>query len=296
MSEIEDYRAFVAIVERGSLTAAAAQLGRSLQAVSRSLQMLEEQLGVELVARTTRRCRPTQAGEDFHRRLKGILADLDSARAAVAEEGALISGRIRVAASSRFGVAYVLPIMAAFMERHPGVEIDLSLDDRYVDLLAENFDLSVQFGQLSDSSLKAKRLGLIRRVVFASSRYLAAHGRPSTPADLKQHDCVARLTHHSTDTWRFGEGAAEVEIPVKGRFRSDSAPARIAAVVEGLGIGLAPLYQIRPLLDAGQVELLLPGFEPTLTPVHLVWLPGTMPLRLRRLIDFIATRLSLAGV
>lgn len=296
MADLVDYRSFVAIVDRGSLTGAARQLGRSLQAVSRSLQMLERELGVELVARTTRRSRPTAAGQTFYQRLRPALADLDLARETAVQDGAGAAGRIRVAASSRFGVAHVLPLLAAFMDRHPAIEIELSLDDRYVDLQAEHVDLAIQFGALADSSLRMRRLGMIRRVVFAAPRYLSARGRPQTPADLKDHDCVLRLSHHSHESWQFGEGDALQQVPVKGRFRSDTAPARIAAVVAGMGIGQAPLYQIRPFLDDGSLELVLPDFEASPTPAHLVWLPGVMPARLRLLIDFIAARLSLAGL
>jgi DNA-binding transcriptional LysR family regulator len=296
MSELSDYRSFVAVVECGSLTAAARQLGRSLQAVSRSLQMLEQELGVELVARTTRRSRPTEAGRKFYQRLRTALADLDLARETVALEGVGAVGRIRIAASSRFGVTYVLPVLAAFMERHPAIEIELSLEDRYVDLQAENFDLSIQFGHPADSSLRMRRLGLIRRVVFAAPRYLAARGRPQKPEDLKHHDCVLRISHHSHESWQFGAGDSLQQVPVKGRFRSDTAPARIEAVVAGLGIGQAPLYQIRPYLDDGRIELLLPDYESAPIPAQMIWLPGVMPARLRLLIDFIAARLSLAGL
>ncbi len=296
MAELADYRSFIAVAERGSLTAAARQLGRSLQAVSRSLQMLEQELGVELVARTTRRNRVTAAGQAFYQRIKPALADLDLARETAVQEGAGIAGRIRVAASSRFGVAYVLPVLAAFMERHPAIEIELSLDDRYVDLQSENFDLAIQFGQLADSSLRSRRLGTVRRVIFASPRYLALRGRPLRPADLKDHDCVLRLSHHSHESWQFGSDATAQRVPVRGRFRSDTAPARIEAVVAGLGIGQAPLYQIRPYLDDGRVELLLPDYESAPIPAQIVWLPGVMPARLRLLIDFIAARLSLAGL
>lgn len=295
MSELADYRALIAIIERGSLTEAARHLGRSLQSVSRSLQMLEEQLGVELVARTTRRCRPTPAGQAFYDRLKTALADIALARDSVMQEGTEISGRIRVGASSRFGVAYVLPVLTAFMERHPKIDIDLNLDDAYMDLLAEHLDLSIQVGRLPDSTLRMRRIGAIRRVVFAAPRYLAARGRPAKPDELRQHDCIT----HQFDAgqfWSFGEGGDALAIPVQGRFRSNSAPARIAAAVAGLGIAMAPLYQIRALVESGQLELLLPEHEPSLTDVQIVWPPGPLPARTRLLIDFIAARLSLAGV
>lgn len=296
MVDLVDYRSFVAVVERGSLTAAARQLGRSLQAVSRSLQLLEQELGVELVARTTRRSRPTEPGQSFYRQLKATLADLDLAREQVMQDGAGIAGRIRVAASSRFGVVYVLPVLAAFMERHPAIDVELSLEDRYVDLLSEGFDLAVQFGFLENSTLRTRRLGLIRRVIFAAPRYLDRRGRPQTPDDLKDHDCVTRFSHHSSDSWAFGVGEAAREVPVKGRFRSDTAPARIEAVVTGLGIGQAPLYQIRPYLDDGRLEMLLSDYESAPIPLQMVWLPGILPARVRLLIDFIAARLPLAGL
>src|SRR5690554_3926003 len=141
MASLEHYTAFVAIVEQGSLTAAARRLGRSLQAVSRALGALEQELGVELVARTTRRLHPTEAGLKFHARIKTALADIALARDELLADGGMLSGRVRVGTSTQFGPRYVLPVLTAFMARHRAVEIELAVTDKHVDLISEGLDL-----------------------------------------------------------------------------------------------------------------------------------------------------------
>ncbi|WP_207483967.1 LysR family transcriptional regulator [Arenibaculum pallidiluteum] len=297
MASLEDYAAFVAVVEQGSLTGAARQLGRSLQAVSRALASLERELGVALVARTTRRLRPTEAGLAFHRRIKAALSDIALARDELAARGGPLTGRVRIGASTQFGPLYLMPILTAFMERHPGIEIELALADEAVGLVENGLDLALRIGSLADSSLQARRLGAVRRVAFGAPGYFAARGRPQHPRDLAAHDCILRRTAGRTETWVFGEAPAAEPVEVRGRFRSDSAPARNEAAAAGLGIAIAPLYQIRGLLDAGRIELVLAGHELARTPVHLLWPAGAgVPNRTRALIDFIAARLSLAGL
>lgn len=297
MASLEDYTAFVAIVEQGSLTAAARRLGRSLQAVSRALGALEQELGVELVARTTRRLHPTEAGLKFHARIKAALADIASARDELVADGGMLSGRVRIGASTQFGPRYILPVLTAFMARHRAVEIELAVTDKHVDLISEGLDLAVRIGTLPDSSLRAHRLGAVRRVVFGAPGYFATHGRPNRPSDLRAHVCALRRTAGATETWSFGEDASLEQVEVRGPFRSDSAPARNEAVAAGLAIGIAPLYQVRPLLDAGRIELVLTDYESPLIPVHVVWPSGpAMPNRTRALVDFIAAQLSLAGL
>ncbi|MGH6977577.1 MAG: LysR family transcriptional regulator, partial [Stellaceae bacterium] len=181
MDRIDDYRTFVAIVDRGSLTAAARELSRSLQSVSRSLASLERSVGVELLRRTTRRSAPTEAGLAFYARVKEALAEIVAARLEAAGRRAEPSGRLRVTASSAFASLYVVPAVAAFLAAHPRVEVELDVSDRYVDLIAEGIDLAVRIGPLPNSTLKARRLANLRRVCFAAPTYLARHGRPRRP-------------------------------------------------------------------------------------------------------------------
>lgn len=293
MSTLEDYQAFVAVVERGSLTAAAHQLGRSLQAVSRALAQLERDIGVELIRRTTRRLQPTKAGIGFHMRIKAVLSDIAAARIEAAEHVSAIAGPLRVGGAGVFAPTYLVPAVAAFLQRHPSVTVDLRLALDYVDLVAENLDLSVRIGALEDSSLRMRRLGAARLVTFASPSYLADRGRPLVPADLARHDCVVRTSAQNAFAWTYVRDGQEETVQVRGRFAASSADSCNEAVALGLGVGLAQLWQVRLLLDKGRIELILTEFEPPPVPVTVIWPAGAaLPGRTRLLIDFLAARLG----
>jgi DNA-binding transcriptional LysR family regulator len=293
VDRIEDFQAFVAIVEKGSLTAAANQLGRSLQSVSRSLAALEREVGVELVRRTTRRSSYTDAGLTFYRRLSAALGEIEAAKRETANRRAEASGLLRVSASGAFAPLYIVPALPDFLTAHPLVDIDLALSDAYVDLVGEGFDLAIRIGELPDSSLKARLLANSRRVVFAAPGYLAQHGRPRRPEDLPQHQCIVRTAARDGNAWPFRIDGRLKAIKVTGRFRSSSAVTANEAAARGLGITTAPLWQVRPLLDRGAVELILTRFEPPPVSIHAVW-PATrvLPARTQLFIDFLAARLK----
>lgn len=293
MDRIEDLTAFVAVFENGSLTAAARQLGRSLQSVSRSLAKLEAALGAELVRRTTRRSSPTEAGMLFYRRIKDALAEIEQARNEVSQHRAVATGRLRVGASLLFAPAYVVPAIAAFMERHSGIKVELLLSDEYVDLVAGRFDVVIRIGDLPNSGLIARRLGGLRRVVFGAPAYFAKHDRPRVPADLGAHQCVVRTRARGAEKWPFVVKGRAITVAVSGRFRTDGAAAANEAVALGLGIGMAPLWQIRSLVDSGRVELVLTDVEPPPVPIHAVWpASAALPAKTRLFIDFLAARLT----
>ncbi|MBE7247213.1 MAG: LysR family transcriptional regulator [Actinomycetospora chiangmaiensis] len=293
MASLEQYRALVAIMEGGSLTAAARALGCSLQTVSRSLGSLEAELGIELVRRTTRRMQPTTAGLRFYERVKRALRDIDEASGEAMRGTAEIFGLFRVGASVQFAPRYVVPAAAAFIARYPAVEIDLVLSDAVVDLLDSRLDVVVRIGEPGDSSLKSRLLARLRRVVVAAPSYLARNGRPTAPADLKDHACVVRAFGPEEDLWPLTEGGAVIRIPVAGRFRCNDAAAANAAILQGVGIGLAPLWQVRAELDQGLLDLLLPAHEPPPIPVHALW-PGNAPTpaRTRAFVDLLRARLA----
>ena len=247
MERLDDLRAFIAVVEQGGLTAAARHLRRTLQSVSRSLVTVERNVAVELVRRTTRRSTPTEAGLAFYNRLKPAFAEIDSAKLEAAGRRITPSGLLRVGASGLFAPIHVVPAIAAFMERYPQVSVDLELADGFVNLVEENLDVAIRIGDLADSHLKARRLGQLRRVVFAAPRYFAAHGRPKHPNDLTQHQCLVRSADGDAATWPFRIDGKRRNVHVNGRFRADATTSIIAAVVEGLGVGFMPLWQIRKL-------------------------------------------------
>ncbi|ADH89051.1 transcriptional regulator, LysR family [Ancylobacter novellus DSM 506] len=293
MDRLDDIEAFLAVAEKGSQTAAARHLRRSLQSINRSLAALERSVGVELVRRTTRHSHLTDAGRAFYERVKPALAEINDARLEAAKARGEPSGLLRIAAPVFFAPAYVVPAIAAFMERHPGVEIELKVSDRMVNLLEDGIDVAVRIREMADSSLMTRRLGELRVVAFGSPDYFARHGRPQHPDDLVRHECVLRHAEGRSDSWTFRVGGRRRAVRVQGRFGSDSAAATHAAVAAGLGIGLTPLWQIRGLVDAGAVEVILEDFEDARIPIHAVWPAGKIPLAKTRLfVDELAARLK----
>ncbi|WP_394835958.1 LysR family transcriptional regulator [Pendulispora rubella] len=291
MDRIEDFAAFVAIVEQGSLTAAARQVGRSLQSVSRSLAALERNLGVELLRRTTRSAHPTPAGLAFHARIKTALADIQVAK--VEASGAVLSGRLRVGASFLFGQMHLVPVITSFLEQHPGVVIDLHQSDAFVNLADVGLDVAVRIGALSGSSLKKRKLALLRDVTFAAPSYLAKHGYPKSPQDLVGHECVNRTSMRPAGRWRFRIGDAVPYVRIGARFHATGAGACNEAVARGFGIGRALLYQIRAQVDLGQLELILTEFEPPPVAIHAVWPANhVQSSTARRFIDYLAARFA----
>lgn len=296
MSRLDDLDTFVAIIECGSLTAAARRLGRPVQSVSRSLSALENGVGVELVRRTTRQLSPTEAGAVFYRRIQPAVATINEAKQEAGSKVIEASGLLRVGAPTFFAPAYVVPAVAKFMALYPKIELDLRVSGRFADLVEERLDLAIRIGELRDADLKARRLGSLRRVFFASPAYLAEHGRPGHPRELALHQCVVRSEGPAQVRWPYREAGVAKDVQVTGRFRSDnSAFIMRAAVLEGLGVGLAPLWQIQKFVDAGQLELILLDFEPPPVPIHAVWQGGRlMPARTRLFIDLLAEHLKAA--
>ncbi|WEX86789.1 LysR family transcriptional regulator [Sinorhizobium garamanticum] len=294
MDRLEDYEAFLAIVEYGSLTTAARHLNRSLQSVSRSLATLEASVGVELVHRTTRRSTPSEAGMTFYQRIKPAIEELEQAKLEAANRRIQPSGILRLGAPVLFGPEFLMPIVARYMHRYPEVEVDLLLSDAFVDLAAESIDLVVRIGELPDSNLRARRLGKLRRVVFGAPSYLDRHGRPRHPSELANHHCILRTVGQRFGEWMFEIDGKPRAVKVTGPLRVDSMISIYAAVSQGLGLGYSPLWQIRRLVDEGQVEIVLESFESVPVPIHALWKEGrSMPAKVRAFLDMLAAELDL---
>ncbi|CAB3777466.1 HTH-type transcriptional regulator DmlR [Paraburkholderia caffeinitolerans] len=294
MDALRELEVFVAVVDEGSLTRAARRLGRSLQAVSRSLQLLEQTHGTTLIVRTTRSCVPSEAGMRFYERVKVALSGLELARTELAEEAHRLTGRLRVHTSTLFGPKYIAPLVAEYLQRHPSLELSLALSEEFVDPVESGADVMIRIGEIPDSGLVARRIGTIRRVAFAAPRYLAEHGRPAHPADLARHECVIRSGNAHAARWSFtSRDGRKIDVNVKGRFESDQVSGVNAGVANGLGIGVAAYWQIRDWLDAGLVELLLTDYAIESMPLNAIWArTKKMPQRTRLLIDFLAAALS----
>lgn len=293
-ARLSHYEAFVAVVETGNLTRAAKQLRRSLQSVSRSLAALEEQVGVVLVRRTTRRAEPTDAGQAFYRRVSGALREIGVAEAELRDGSGSVRGAIRLAGSAFFVGQYVVPAIGDFTRDHPGVTFDLRIGETFADPVGEGIDLMIRVGRLPASPLRVRKLAMLRRVLVASPTYLTRRGRPEVPEDLARHTAIVRSTAQDARAWtlRGPDGTAR-RIPIEGSFESDSAYVTKQAARAGLGIALAPFFQVRDSIEVSELEVLLPDCALDPIPVHAV-LPsdGRTPTRVRRFVEFLAQRLK----
>ncbi|MFD2053019.1 LysR family transcriptional regulator [Mesorhizobium calcicola] len=297
MSRIDDFEAFIAVIEHGSLTTAARRLNRSLQSVSRSLAALEESVGVELVHRTTRRSTPSEAGAAFFNRIKPAVDEINDARLQAINQRSEPSGILRVGAPVLFGPNVLMTVIAEYMRTYPRVEVDLQLSDGFSDLGAEGLDLAIRIGDLPDSNLKAKRLGALRRVVFGAPSYFARFGRPTHPFELSEHSCIIRTGNGRPGEWTFQIDGKSRTVKVAGAFRSNLMTSVYAAAIHGLGLGFSPLWQIRHLVDDGRVELVLTEFEPALVPIHALWQEGrSSSAKVRAFLDLLASRLELKSL
>lgn len=293
MERLNDLAAFVAVIDKGSQTAAARFLGRSLQSINRSLMALERCVGVELVLRTTRQSTATEAGLAFYRRVKPALADIADARQEAVDNRHDFSGLIRIGAPVQLASAHVAPAICDFMERHPRIEVELKPSDREVDVFDDELDVAVRIRHLADSGLKVRRLGEIRVVVFGSPAYFSRNGRPRHPDDLMQHECIAHAGH--AQPWPFRVDGKRKLVRAHGRLSTNSIAAATAAALRGFGLGMAPLWQIRDLVEDGLLEVVLEEFEAAKFPIHAVFPPTRMPIaKTRALIDVLAKRLDKA--
>jgi DNA-binding transcriptional LysR family regulator len=291
MDRLDELHVFVAILDAGSMAAAARKLGRSPPAVTRVLGALEARVGARLFERSTRRLTPSEAGLSLAESARRLLADYDAALQR--PDDATPRGLLRITAPTVFGRRHVAPVATRFLARHPDIQVDLVLLDRNVDLIEDGIDAAFRIGPLASQSLVARRLGSVSRVLVASPAYLAARGEPATPADLGQHELIQSTSVHGMAEWRFRAGAGgetdarEHVVRYAPRLRVNDVEAVLGAARAGFGIARALSYQVAPDLESGSLRRVLAAYEPAPLPVHLV-LPSArhMPPRLRSFVDF----------
>jgi DNA-binding transcriptional LysR family regulator len=291
MTEIEDLRAFVEVVEAGGFSRAANRLGVSKSIVSRRIARLEAELGARLLSRTTRGISPSEAGLELKARAERILLDLQEAEDAVAQRSGDVAGRLRVSVPLAFGVRHVAPVLAELLARHRRLSIDAVYTDRLVDLIAERFDVAVRIGELQDSTLVARRIAPIRAAVVASRGYLAKHGRPKTPEDLAAHECLIYTGARQPQHWRFRSGKRWVSIRVDGRLHSDNGESIATAAIGGLGIAMLPTFLAASAIESRTLEPLLTDYPLPEAGLHFVRPPGAhVPAKVHALLDAMVER------
>jgi DNA-binding transcriptional LysR family regulator len=295
MDRLEAMTIVLAVAEAGSLSAAARQQKKPLATVSRKVTELEAHLQTKLFNRSSRALVPTDAGRSFIAASKRILADVAEAERAASGEYTIPRGDLVLSAPAALGRMHLLPVVAEFLAKFPEVHIQLSLQDRAVNLLEDHIDVALRVGALADSSLIAVRLGEIRRVVCASPAYLRSHGTPRSPDDLSTHDCITftLLPSLSPSTWTFERDQTEHAVPVRSRLTVSNLESACDAARAGVGIAVVLSYQVAEFVRSGELTVLLRDFQPPPLPVSFVYSPNRfMPVKLRAFLDFALPRLK----
>ena len=291
MDRLQAIQVFVMVFEKRSLSTAAAALGMSLPSVSRILGGLERELGVRLIARSTRGVTETDGGRLYYRRCQRILADLHDADSAVQSHTQVPAGELRVTAPVTFGRYHVAPSIAEFLERYPRLSVYLSLTDQCESLPEQRLDVAIRVAILRVQAVTARRLGYIQRAVVGSREYFEKHPKPSHPHELLRHNCM-HFTHYlRADEWNFSDQGQAVTVKVRGRLRANNQEALMDAVLTGAGLAVLPTWLIREALQDGRLHRVLTEFEAPRTPVYAVFpRRGAPPNKVRALVEFLAER------
>jgi DNA-binding transcriptional LysR family regulator len=274
MLDLEDLQTFVEVADAGGVSPAARRLGVSKSIVSRRLFRLEAELGVQLLARTTRGAALTEAGVTFREHAARVCAEIDVARETILPAGEL-RGRLRIAAPLSFGPTHLAPVLAALARRHPLLHVHACYSDRFVDIVGEGFDCAVRVGSLSDSNLIARRITPIYGRLVASPDYIKVHGTPETPDELLRHQALMQ----GTETWHFIDGDKTVAVHPQGRFKADNGTALAAAAVAGLGIAALPDFLTERDLASGALVSVMSRYPLPEAGIFILRPPGQHPAR-----------------
>jgi DNA-binding transcriptional LysR family regulator len=292
MGKFADLEALVAVIESGSFHSAGERLGVAKSMVSRRVSQLERRLGSQLLHRTTRRLTLTDAGRNFYQRAVQILAELDEAEQSVAAEARELRGIIRLAAPLTFGLRHLSGAITEFLNAHPAIELLLDLNDRNINLIEDGFDMAVRIGELQDSTLVARRLGVSRAVTCASRGYLESHGEPRHPDELRRHVGLQYSNIGYRQQWRYEnpDGQTVLGQP-QIRIRANNGEALACAAVAGLGITTGPTFILGSYLTDGSLIRIMENYRQRAPGIYALYPPGRMlPRRIRVFADFLAER------
>lgn len=281
-------RVFVAVVETGSFSSAADRLGLSRGMTSRHVAHLEDHLGVRLLNRTTRRLSLTGAGHDYFQRAVHVIELIEQAEVAASSESVQPRGLLRINAPVSFSSLHLGQAVTAYLQRHPSVEIDLSLADREVNLVEEGFDLVLRISDKVEPMLIARPLSPIRVIICASPDYLATHGCPERPEDLVDHSCLSYARSQAEGVWRLQGADGSLHVEVAGKLKANNGDVLCNAAVAGLGIVAQPTFMLRHLLDSGALQRILPEWQAEPRTLNAVYADRRFqPLKIRSFIDFL---------
>jgi DNA-binding transcriptional LysR family regulator len=283
--ELEDLQTFVEVADSGGVSSAARRLGVAKSIISRRLSRLEAELGVQLLARTTRGAALTEAGVTFRDHAARVCTEIDTAREEMSPDGDL-RGLLRVAGPASFDEHFA-PALAELAQRHPLLHIHIRCSDRYVDLIGEGFDCGIRVGYLPDSNLVARRIGAFPVGLFASPDYIREHGAPETPEDILKHQAIMI----GTESWKFADGKKTIPVNPQGRFKTDSAIAIAEAIAAGIGIGALPVVIAESFASPGRLTPIMTRYKLPEVGIFVARPPGRhLARKIRVLIDLLVDK------
>lgn len=294
ISEIE---VFIKVAETGSFSAAAALLHLSPSAVSKIVARIEDRLGLPLAIRSTRKLRLTAEGEDYYARGKQILKEVESLERGVRESAGLVGGTLRVSCNVPFGIHRVSPLLPGFLAAYPGISLEFSLSDLPADLIRDGIDVAIRTGVMADSTIRARVLVASPRFIVASPGYLAAHGTPSAPRDLLDHNCLTLGFNRNYAKWPFRivqDGvASQLELAVRGNLSLDNGEGLRRSALDGIGLARLSEFHVGGDIESGRLVPVLEGFNPgDREPVSIIYSDQShLSARIRAFVDYIAARI-----
>jgi DNA-binding transcriptional LysR family regulator len=293
MDRLEAMSVIIAVTETGSFSAASRRLGTPVATVSRKVAELETRLKAEVFQRSSRRMTLTDAGRTYVEACRRIIEQVDDAERQVSGEYRSPKGDLVITTPWGLGHTHLLPIAVEFLDAYPEISLRLLMTDRVVDPVEENIDVAVRIGAMSESSLIASRIGSIRLVVCASPAYLAKRGRPRSPDELCDHDCIAINDVSVPNAWKFLRGKRANLVPIQSRLSVNTSEAAVLAAIAGAGLTRVMSYKMDSARRTGSLELVLEAFEPEPLPVHIVYTPrNPVPLKLRAFLNWVTPRLK----
>jgi DNA-binding transcriptional LysR family regulator len=290
MDTVDGIRLFIRVVETGSFSKAAASMGITQPTATKHVAALEARLGARLFHRSTRGTTATELGAAYYDKCKTIARELEEADSLAALMQARVQGTLRISTSVAFGRRVLTPLVLRFMQQHPELQVDLSFDDRYVNMVEQGIDVALRMGRLADSQLGARYLGMNPWVLVASADYLAARGTPKKPADLARHAALVYSSVQGDERWHFtGADGQTVSVPVKGPLRSNNLSVLLTAARAGQGVAVLPWYVAHESVKSGAVLPLLERWALPAQEIHAVFpSPKLLPSKVRSLCDFLA--------
>jgi len=303
MDNVKAMRLFLTVVQTGSLSGAGRQSGLSPASVSRQVTALEDDLGVRLLNRTSRRLSLTEAGQVYLEHAERLLQDIDELRDAVSQMAVKPRGTLRIQSRISLGTQHVAPLIPTFLALYPDLKIDLWLTDNDLDLTEHGIDLAIRTGDLSDSTLIGRRLASSPRVICASPQYWAEHGKPTTPEALMDHNCLTYRFEFGTAAalWQFRTDTGQsVNVQVAGNFQTNNGDALRVATLSGLGVAMLPAWSVKDHLKAGSLERVLSDYETTVSNldfgIYAVYLSRrNLSAKTRLFVDHLVTEFSKQG-